>query len=120
MFWAVCLLCVLVSAMSLGSMRLYGLYLEHRLAYVTTKIDAIRNRNAGLEERYSSLLSPARIYSYATTELKMVTAREIEVVKLSGASVGGVAVASLAEPARESVKAPRLGGAFVQAAHAKN
>ena len=118
MVWAVSLLCVLVSAMSLGSMRLYGLYLEHRLAYVTMKIDAIGNRNAELEERYSSLLSPSRIYNYAKSELKMVTAREIEVIKLSDASAGDTSVAAL--PTSTGVRAPLLAGAFVQAAHAKD
>jgi len=128
MFWAVCLLCVLVSAMSLGSMRLYGLYLEHRLAYVITKIDTVRNRNAGLEEHYSSLLSPARIYNYARVELGMTTAREVEIVRLSGISggAGDGMVASLAEPVREiretrqNVRAPGLSGVFLQAAHAKD
>jgi hypothetical protein len=119
MFWAICLLCVLVSAMSLGSMRLYGLYLEHRLAYITSKIATIHNKNASLEERYSSLLSPAKIYSYATRELNMVTARNIEVVRLDRVSVGDVALASLREPARDGVKGPAF-GAFVQTAHAKD
>ena len=96
MICVICLIGVLVSAMSLGSMRLYGLYLEHRLAYVTSRIESVANRNAGLEERYSALLSPSRIYNYAKSELNMVTAREVETIRLSGAFEGGVSVASTA------------------------
>jgi hypothetical protein len=68
--------------MSLGSLRLYGLYLEHRLAHVTARIEAVNDKNAGLEERYSSLLSPSRIYSYAHSVLNMVAASEIETIRI--------------------------------------
>ncbi len=97
MICVICLVGILVSAMSLGSMRLYGLYLEHRLAYVTSRIESVASKNAGLEERYSALLSPSRIYNYAKSELNMVTAREIETIRLSGAfeNAGNVAVASI-------------------------
>lgn len=116
MVWFFCLVCVLVSAMSLGSMRLYGLYLEHRLAYVTTKIDEKGNENAGLEERYSSLLSPSRIYSYAKSQLNMVSAHEIEVIKLGMVHGGEIAQGQ----APQGIKPSRMGAAFVQAAHAKD
>ncbi|MDL2263367.1 hypothetical protein LJC31_01815, partial [Synergistaceae bacterium OttesenSCG-928-I11] len=96
----------LVSAMSLGSMRLYGLYLEHRLAYVTSRIEFVANRNAGLEERYSALLSPSRIYNYAKSELNMVTAREVETIRLSGAFEGGVSVASVPAATRPDLEMP--------------
>jgi cell division protein FtsL len=88
MICVICLVGVLVSAMSLGSMRLYGLYLEHRLAYVTSRIESVANNNAGLEERYSALLSPSRIYNYAKSQLNMVTAREVETIRLAG-TLGG-------------------------------
>ena len=76
------LLGVLLSSMSLGSLRLYGLYLEHRLANVTSRIQMIGDRNAILEERYSALLSPSRIYTYAKSELKMMAASEIRTIKI--------------------------------------
>ncbi|MDR0647729.1 MAG: septum formation initiator family protein [Synergistaceae bacterium] len=68
--------------MTLGSLRLYGLYLEHRLASITARIEAVNNKNAVLEERFSSLLSPSRIYNYARAELNMVTARDVETIRL--------------------------------------
>ena len=54
----------------------------------------------------------------------MVTAREVEVVRLNGEFGGGM-VASLGgthetRQARQNVRAPGLGGAFVQAAYAKD
>jgi hypothetical protein len=68
--------------MSLGSLRLYGLYLEHRLAYMTARIETVNNKNAVLEERFSSLLSPSRIYNFAKVELNMVTALDVETIHL--------------------------------------
>ena len=102
----ICLLGVLISAMLLGSLRLYGLYLEHRLAFVTMKIDAVNDKNAELEERYSFLLSPSKIYNYAKSELNMVTAREIETIKLNG-NAGRMAAAE-AKPS-ESMRAEAPG-----------
>jgi hypothetical protein len=106
MVCVICLVGVLVSAMSLGSMRLYGLYLEHRLAYVTSRIESVASHNAGLEERYSALLSPSRIYNYAKSELKMVTAREIETIRLSGVADGGLAVAAAPATVRPDIEMP--------------
>lgn len=109
MICVICLVGVLVSAMSLGSMRLYGLYLEHRLAFVTSRIESMANRNAGLEERYSSLLSPSRIYNYAKSELKMVTAREVETIRLGGIHAEGterVSVAAVPAAVRPEVEMP--------------
>ena len=80
MLCVIFLLCVLVSAITLGSLRLYGLYLEHRLADVTMRIEEIGDRNAILEERYSALLSPSRIYTYAKSELKMIAASEVKTI----------------------------------------
>ena len=91
------LLCVLVSAITLGSLRLYGLYLEHRLADVTMRIEEMGDRNAILEERYSALLSPSRIYTYAKAELKMIAASEIKTI-------------TVGERAGQFAKAPRVRG----------
>lgn len=87
----VCLLGVLISAMTLGSLRLYGLYLEHRLANITARIETVNNKNAVLEERFSSLLSPSRIYNYAKAELNMVTALDVETIRLSQGQGGATA-----------------------------
>jgi cell division protein FtsL len=88
-FCVLFLLGVLVSALSLGSIRLYGLYLEQRLAACNMKIENVGDTYAMLEEYHSSLLSPSRIYNYAKSELNMVTASEIETIKLLSDSYGG-------------------------------
>lgn len=90
----VCFASVLLSIALLGSMRLYGLYLDHRVAYIMNKIEAVTASNAELEERYSALMSPSRIYSFAKTELNMVTATEIETIMLSGSSNSAATYAS--------------------------
>lgn len=82
--YTLCLFSVLISVMSLGSMRLYGLYLEHRIALVTERIEAMMQSNAEYEERCSALLSPSRIYNYAKSQLNMVTAQEVETIRLYG------------------------------------
>lgn len=78
----ICLLGVLVSAMTLGGTRLYGLYLEHRLASITKRSEAVKNSNSGMEEQYSALLSPSRIYNYARLQLNMTTAKKIETIQI--------------------------------------
>jgi hypothetical protein len=121
MICVVCLFGVLVSAMSLGSLRLYGLYLEHRLAYVTMRIEAVDDTNSSLEERYSSMLSPSRIYNYAKSELKMVTANEIETIRLSGGASQGVTLVELTP--EELTKIEAAGGLmklFIGTAHAQD
>lgn len=90
-------------------MRLYGLYLEHRLAYVTSRIESVASQNAGLEERYSALLSPSRIYNYAKSELNMITAREVETIRLPGtlgANSGSAAVADVPPEMRMEMGGP--------------
>ncbi|MDR3331155.1 MAG: septum formation initiator family protein [Synergistaceae bacterium] len=121
MICVICLFGVLASAMSLGSLRLYGLYLEHRLAYVTTKIEKTDNKNAALEERYSSLLSPSRIYNYARLELNMSTAHEIETIKLNATPMSETSVAALtAEDIRQLIGPEGIVSLFVGTANAKD
>ena len=115
-----CLVGVLVSAMSLGSMRLYGLYLEHRLADVTARIEIIGNKNAELEERHSSLLSPSRIYNYAKSELKMVTAKEIETIRLNGRTAGETLIAGAQQPVGNNARTPGIMDIFSGVANAKD
>lgn len=118
---AVFLLCVLVSAITLGSLRLYGLYLEHRLADVTARIEEIGDRNAILEERHSALLSPSRIYTYAKSELKMVAASEIRTITIGE---GGGRLLKASSPGARGIMravAPKeLFGFFIGRANAKD
>jgi hypothetical protein len=105
--------------MTLGSLRLYGLYLEHRLANITARIEAVNNKNAVLEEHFSSLLSPSRIYNYAKAELNMETARDVETIRLSRGP-GGL-VATPAPAAGEFAASPQgLSRLFIGTANAKD
>ncbi|MDR1132746.1 MAG: hypothetical protein LBL05_01210 [Synergistaceae bacterium] len=79
---------VLVSALCLGSIRIYGLYLEHRLAECAMKIESTGDEYAMLEETHAALLSPSRIYNYAKSELNMVAASGTETIKLLSDSYG--------------------------------
>jgi hypothetical protein len=121
----VCLLGVLISAMSLGSLRLYGLYLEHRLASVTMRIESVNDKNAALEERYSSMLSPSRIYNFARSRLNMVTAEEITTIRVgefqTGAVVAGLNSMSAGRAEYEYVEAPGIfEGLFTGVANAQD
>jgi len=116
----ICLLGVLISAMSLGSLRLYGLYLEHRLAHVTMRIETINNKNTELEERYASLLSPSRVYNYAKGELKMVTASKVETIKLDADASGFTSVAVLAGQPVYAAPPGKIARFFTGVANAKD
>ena len=116
----VCVLCligILISAMSLGSMRLYGLYLEHRLADVTKRIELMNNSNSGMEEQYSALLSPSRIYNYARVQLNMTVARDIETIVIRDAGEESLKLASASKP---DVSPSGLFGFFIGRANAKD
>ena len=75
-------LCVFLCAAALGTLRLYGLYLEHRISETSGRIEACREENLALSRRYAQLLSPARIYSYARNN-----AENIKVVKIESRAV---------------------------------
>lgn len=80
LFAALWLGVMFIALLSLGGLRLYGLFLEQRLAIVSQRIEKVVDMRASLEERRSALLSPARIYGVARSELKMVSARDVQVV----------------------------------------
>jgi hypothetical protein len=120
MICAAILLGVLLSAMSLGSMRLYGLYLEHRLASVTKRIEAVSGKLASLEEYHAALLSPSRIYNYARTELNMVAASDVQTIKLDVPASYFDAGSSVASSAEGSRKFGGLLGFFTGIANAQN
>jgi len=90
---------VLVSALSLGSLRLYGLYLEQKLADCGMKIETAGDKYAILQEYHASLLSPSRIYNYARYELNMVAASKIETIRLTDSYGGAYAKISSDEVA---------------------
>ena len=79
--FVICFLSVFICAAALGTIRLYGLYLEHRISETAGKIEACKEINLEMSKKYSELLSPARIYSYAREELGMVNAENIKVVR---------------------------------------
>lgn len=103
-----CLVGLFVSITCLGSMRLYALYLEHRLASISSKIEVVVDKNAELEERYSALLSPSRVYNYAMSELNMVTAQEVETIRLRDLSGALSVVAYVPNDRREPVQPPSM------------
>ena len=63
---------LLCTAMGLGGIRLYSLYLEHRLSEVSLRIERSLDRNAELDRKLSTLLSPQRVYHVARGELGML------------------------------------------------
>jgi cell division protein FtsL len=81
-FCVLLLLGVLISALCLGSIRVYGLYLEHRLTDCAKKIELEGDNYAKLEEIHAALLSPSRIYNYARAELNMIAASKTETITL--------------------------------------
>jgi cell division protein FtsL len=108
----------LIAALFLGSARLYGLYLEQRLADCDAKIEVVGNEYAMLEKSHATLLSPSRIYNFAKSELNMVTASKVETIKLLSESYGAHAPAN---PAGGVAHAPGgLSRVLVGTANAKN
>lgn len=81
--WVFGLLFVFLLLLGLGSMRLYGVHLEHRLGKLTRLVDEAQERNLLLRQELASLLSPARVYSYAHAELGMGYADRIMVCRVS-------------------------------------
>ncbi|MDR1510990.1 MAG: hypothetical protein LBS53_15310 [Synergistaceae bacterium] len=112
---------MLISALSLGGIRLYALYIEHRLADCSKKIEAVGDKYAMLEEYYASLLSPSRIYGYAKSELNMVTASEVETIKLMSESYIGREIADSPPGSSGAVQRPgELSRTLVGTANAKD
>lgn len=110
---------VFLCAAALGTIRLYGLYLEHRISETTAKIETCRDQNMSLSRRYQELLAPARIYSYARESLGMVNADHVTTIKVDEKAV---------MTAKASVQPVTVADAglledfnpFVNKAHAKN
>lgn len=111
-------LSVFLCAAALGTLRLYGLYLEHRISETAARIEACKEQNLEMSHQFSELLSPARIYSYARENLGMVNADKVATITVDDRAV---------MVARAAVRPEEAAGGFleqfnpfVNKAHAKN
>lgn len=81
-FLFISLLTVFVCAVLLGSIRLYGFYLENRISETNNRIEACKEENISLSRKYAQLLSPARIYSYARNNLGMQNSDTTKIIRV--------------------------------------
>lgn len=116
--FVICFLSVFICAAALGTLRLYGLYLEHRISETAGRIEACRECNLDMSKKYSELLSPARIYSYAREELGMVNAENIRTVKVDNSDI--MTAQAVVYPVEEKAGLLDYLNPFVRKAHAKN
>ena len=116
--FVICFLSVFICAAALGTLRLYGLYLEHRISETAGRIEACRESNLDMSKKYSELLSPARIYSYAREELGMVNADDIRTVKVDNSDI--MVAQAVVYPVKEETGFLDYINPFVRKAHAKN
>jgi hypothetical protein len=94
------------------------LYLEHRISETAGRIEACRESNLDMSKKYSELLSPARIYSYAREELGMVNADDIRTVKVDNSDI--MVAQAVVYPMEEKTGFLDYINPFVRKAHAKN
>lgn len=114
-----CFLCVFICAAALGTLRLYGLYLEHRISETASRIEVSKESNLEMAKKYSQLLSPAKIYSYAREELGMINADNVKTIKINNSTVMMAKAAVYPTEAEESGFLDYI-NPFVRKAHAKN
>lgn len=117
-FFVFCFVCVFLCAALLGSLRLYGLYLEHRISQTTSRIEQYKENNLAMSKHFSELLSPAKIYSYAREELGMMNAENIMTVQLADTSLRTVEMPVQVSKARIGIL--DYLNPFLSSAHAKN
>ena len=108
---------VFLCAISLGSLRLYGLYIDHRISETATSIEKCRESNLKLSQTHSELLAPARIYSFARERLGMVNNDAQKVVKIETRVL--TMAKTKAVPTQQEGLMERL-NPFVKSAHARN
>ena len=116
--FVVCFLSVFICAAALGTLRLYGIYLEHRISETASRIEVSRECNLEMSKKYSELLSPARIYSYARKELGMINAENIKTVKVNNSDI--MLAKAVVYPLEEKTGFLDYINPFVRKAHAKN
>lgn len=114
-----CFLVVFVCAASLGSLRLYGIYLEHMVAETSGKIEECHAQQKVMMRQYSELLSPERVCDYAKDSLNMGGDAQVKTIYIDAGAV------STAKAAANPVAASNAGilesfNPFVNKAHAKN
>lgn len=119
-FFVLSFFCVFTCAALLGSLRLYGLYLEHRISEAANRIEQYKEDNLEMSKRFSELLSPARIYSYAREELGMINAEDIITVRLTADARTGAGDAASVQVADSGMSVFDYLNPFVSSAHAKN
>lgn len=115
----ICFLSVFMCAAALGTLRLYGLYLEHRISETAGRIELCKERNLQMSREYSELLSPAKIYSYAREELGMTNAENVQTIRVDGSEVMMAQTVVYPAEVEESGFLERI-NPFVNTAHAKN
>jgi cell division protein FtsL len=118
-FCVLFLLGVLISALCLGSIRIYGLYLERRLSVCAMKIESAYDEYAMLEKTHAALLSPSRIYNYAKSKLNMVAASKTETIILFAHSYEGKGLNDAAKGGNAAKKLGGLSRILVSVANAK-
>lgn len=112
-----CFISVFLCAVALGTIRLYGLHLEHRISDTTSKIATCRERHLNLSKEYSKLLSPANVYSFARENLGMESASSIVIISVAENNLRSSRYTSA--PISESAGKSGL-NPFVKRAHAKD
>lgn len=114
-----CLISLFICAAALGTLRLYGLYLEHRISETSAKIEACTEQNLVMSRRCSEMFSPARVYSYARQNLGMMNAENVQTIKVDK-RVLMASVAAANPPAPVNAGLRDFFDPFVKKAHAKN
>lgn len=109
---------VFACAVCLGSLRLYGLYIEHRISETIGSIEDCQEKNIKLSQINSEILAPAKVYSYAREQLGMTIPENIQTVRIDYNVAHAVKTAPITVQAEEGIMA-RL-NPFVKSAHAKN
>lgn len=118
LLFVISFLCVFFCAVALGTLRLYGVYLEHRIFEIAARIEDCREENQALSRRCSELLSPLRICNCARDELGMETAEHVATVRIDNEAP---VLAKKAAKKQETAKSllDRY-NPFVDKAHAEN
>ena len=75
-------LSVFICAAALGTIRLYGLYLEHRISETTANVESCREQNLSLSRQYQELLAPAKQMQTQYLPQLQETARSLDTGKV--------------------------------------
>lgn len=117
LLFIVSIITVFFCAASLGTIRLYGLYLEHRIAEVSKKTALNKEENLGLSRKYSQILSPARVYAYANKNLNMTNNDSAKIIRVDARVIAGSSEERVVQAKAEQ---PRMNNPFIKRANANN